>query len=43
LAFVVLFARFKPSLLSERVTKQVLLEKLTATACLITGLALLAI
>lgn len=43
IVFVLLFSRFQPRLLSERVTRAVLLEKLTATACLITGLALLAV
>lgn len=43
MVFVLLFARFKPALLQEKITREVVLEKLTATACLITGLALLAV
>lgn len=43
LLFVVLFSRFKPDLLSERITRDVVLEKLTATICIIVGLALLAL
>lgn len=43
LFFVVLFARFRPSLVQERVTKSLIVEKLTATACIIIGLALLAL
>lgn len=43
LFFVVLFSRFRPSLVQERITKALIIEKLTATACIIVGLALLAL
>ncbi len=43
LFFIVLFSRFRPSLVQERITKALILEKLTATACIIVGLALLAL
>lgn len=43
LLFVVLFSRLKPEMLTERITKAVILEKMTATVCIIVGLALLAL
>ncbi len=43
LLFVVFFSRFFPDLLTERITKAVVVEKLTATVCIILGLALLAL
>lgn len=41
--FVVLLSRRRSALLDEKITREVILEKLTAAMCLIAGLALLAI
>jgi len=40
--FVVLASRFKPSLLGEKISKRVLIEKITAILIIVAGIALLA-
>jgi len=43
IAFVAIAAKFKPDLLGEKITKGIIVEKLTAVVIIITGIALLAL